>query len=374
MKIIFKKSKKQKGYAILFTVVIVSAISVITAGLSNAAYKQLVLSSLAKDSQAAFYQADTASDCALYADQVNPSGIVTTGGSWSCGGSDLIVTPTTNGGYTVYPTEADENSSNACFRIDVTKTLVSGGTTPSWESGLVSWWKLDGDASDSVGSNDGTVNGATPTSTDCKIGQCYNFNGSDYIVKTGASTINSQFTVGAWVKPLDDTNPISIFGTRSVDYGFDMKFQSGDTIHGDIGNGTSWITTTADASFSYTTGTWYHVIYVVNATSYTIYVNGNNVDSGTYASDTPLFSNATHNIYIGQSGASGDNEFFNGSIDEAMVWNRALSSSEIQDLYNWSGTNTSAITETKISAKGYNICKKSNTRTVEREIQINYKE
>lgn len=69
-KISVKKIKnivsKQKGYAILFAVVITSIISVIVAGISNLTYKQLILSSLVKDSQQAFYMADTAIECALY--------------------------------------------------------------------------------------------------------------------------------------------------------------------------------------------------------------------------------------------------------------------------------------------------------------------
>lgn len=119
MKNIFRKNKNQKGYAILFTVIIVSAISVVTAGLTNMAYKQLILSSLAKDSQAAFYQADTAGDCALYADWVNPSGIITTGGPWTCGGSSLTVDEISANGYKIHPT--NETSLTPCFRIDVKK-------------------------------------------------------------------------------------------------------------------------------------------------------------------------------------------------------------------------------------------------------------
>jgi hypothetical protein len=116
--------KNQKGYAILFAVVVISAISVITAGLTNTAYKQLILSSLAKDSQSAFYQADTASDCGLYADRVEfvdsfPS-------TYSCGGYDLTVTGSMANGYTIYPN--DENSTSPCFRIDVTK--VVNGSSP----------------------------------------------------------------------------------------------------------------------------------------------------------------------------------------------------------------------------------------------------
>ncbi|MFA5773743.1 MAG: hypothetical protein WC908_03680 [Candidatus Paceibacterota bacterium] len=128
---ISQRGTKNKGYAILFTIVIVSAVSVITAGLTNAVYKQLILSSLAKDSQSAFYQADTASDCALYADRVEgakiPINIITTGGSWTCGVSSLTVTPI-SGGYKIYP--IDESSSDPCFRIDVTKnTITIPGTT-----------------------------------------------------------------------------------------------------------------------------------------------------------------------------------------------------------------------------------------------------
>ena len=139
MKNIFIKNKnpacagRQKGYAILFTIVIVSAVSVITAGLTNAAYKQLILSSLAKDSQSAFYQADTAGDCALYADRVvgkTLPNIITTGGDWTCGGSSLTVGNISTNGYTIYPKSPADVSSFPCFRIDVTKdTTTNPGIT-----------------------------------------------------------------------------------------------------------------------------------------------------------------------------------------------------------------------------------------------------
>lgn len=117
------RRETKKGYAILFTIVIVSAVSVITAGLTNAIYKQLVLSSLARDSQSAFYQADTAGDCALYVDRVEgkkePPNL-TGGGSFSCGGLELTVVPA-GLNYTILPSSTVQNSSEPCFRIDVIK-------------------------------------------------------------------------------------------------------------------------------------------------------------------------------------------------------------------------------------------------------------
>ncbi len=87
----FLKNKKG-GYAILFTVAVVAVISLITMGLSNAAYKQMVLSSVAKDSTKAFYEADIASECALYADNIEYYNTYGPGSIFNCAGHSLVYT------------------------------------------------------------------------------------------------------------------------------------------------------------------------------------------------------------------------------------------------------------------------------------------
>jgi len=132
MKNIFSKKNKQSGYAILFTVIVISAISVIAAGLSSSAYKQLILSSLARDSQMAFYQSDLATECALYADWVksvqDPNFFKTSENRWKCGNRDLKVTYIDKGGgnyfYTLLPTDVDSYHSKSCFQITVEKNIV----------------------------------------------------------------------------------------------------------------------------------------------------------------------------------------------------------------------------------------------------------
>lgn len=118
MKNIFLKTKKNSGYAILFTMLIASAISVITAGITNMVYKQILLSSLAKSSQSAFYQADTGAECAMYADFIltanNPS-LFINGGSFDCGLSSLDVIPNGSNSYEIIP--VNPSSNNPCFRI-----------------------------------------------------------------------------------------------------------------------------------------------------------------------------------------------------------------------------------------------------------------
>lgn len=121
MKIFNQKIKRDGGYAILFTVVVVGIISMVTIGLSNAAYKQMILSAVARDSTTAFYQADIGAECALYADNeynmVPPVNTI-------CAGNPLSFNPPVpNSGVTIYDLILDNETTNLkCFRINVTKT------------------------------------------------------------------------------------------------------------------------------------------------------------------------------------------------------------------------------------------------------------
>lgn len=129
------KNNKNKGYAILFTMVIVSAVSLIAAGLSSTSYKQLLLSSLVRDSQTAFYNADTASECALYSYFVKSFDMIN-GNQFTCGkdknGDHVFNISKTGSDYTLSPEE--EDSPNPCFRIGVTETIGATKTTIQMKS------------------------------------------------------------------------------------------------------------------------------------------------------------------------------------------------------------------------------------------------
>lgn len=60
--------QKTKGFAMLFTVLIISIIMSIAIGISNVTFKQNLLTSIAKDSLVAFYAADAGVECGLYYD------------------------------------------------------------------------------------------------------------------------------------------------------------------------------------------------------------------------------------------------------------------------------------------------------------------
>lgn len=114
-----------KGYAILFTIIIISTILSIGAGVSNTLLKQLILSSTARNSQVAFYEVDTAIECAIYASEV--IGLANVTNPWQCGlDEDLnpVDLEVINISMDVYHIGVIMPFSGPCFSIDVNKSTT----------------------------------------------------------------------------------------------------------------------------------------------------------------------------------------------------------------------------------------------------------
>ena len=213
-----------------------------------------------------------------------------------------------------------------------------------WDGGFKGVWH-SGDSSgntiiDSTANlNAGTKNGSTaPAEVAGKIGDAQSYNGSDDYVVIAPGTTLSPFTISVWAKVEEDSdNPThTIIGTRNPsDQSFDFKFDDGNIIHGDIGDGNNWMANNADVDagiFSYSFDTWYEVTYVVTDTEYKIYIDGNKVAEESYGPGTPLLTDSDHNLYIGQVGYG--EEWFKGLIDEVRLSSIARSSDWINTEYN----------------------------------------
>jgi len=85
------------------------------------------------------------------------------------------------------------------------------------------------------------------------------------------------------------------------------------------------------------TGAWKHVAVVLVESSALgwLYVNGVEVDEQATELQ-PDDLGAIDYAYLGRSQFSGD-PYFDGKLDELRVYNRALSATEIADLYNFKG-------------------------------------
>jgi RHS repeat-associated protein len=157
-------------------------------------------------------------------------------------------------------------------------------------------------------------------------------NGSTQYASVPAATmgtVSGNYTIEAWVRPDVVTGTTGIVGSRNANGGMSLELVGGTKIHGVIGDGTNQITTTADADFTYTPGSWYYIVYVVTPNSYTVYADGRVVGGGYFSTATPVLTNSTHNFYIGQYGGGLSQYFWNGSIDEVGVYSTALTASDV---------------------------------------------
>ena len=137
-----------------------------------------------------------------------------------------------------------------------------------------------------------------------QIERSLRFNSSDsaYLNATlGTATDQDVFTLSMWVKRSALGSTQQLFGV-STNHSF--GFTSGDALNLTFG-GSSALTTTAlfrDPS------AWYHIMWVQNGTSHTLYVNGTSVGTATATSNT--FNTAVAH----QIGAGNTTNFFNGYL------------------------------------------------------------
>lgn len=68
-------NKKNRGFTLFIAIITTGTLLLISTGIINLAVKQSFISNSGRESQHAFYAADTGMECALYWDVKNPSGI-----------------------------------------------------------------------------------------------------------------------------------------------------------------------------------------------------------------------------------------------------------------------------------------------------------
>ena len=115
-----------KGFTLFVAMVVMGTLLLVAIGMSTLAVKQGVISTSARESQLAFYAADTGVECAIYWDVKNPSGFsafsTSTGSTISCNGTDSFV-----GGSSVSVFEINLFPDPYCARVRVEK--FNDGTT-----------------------------------------------------------------------------------------------------------------------------------------------------------------------------------------------------------------------------------------------------
>jgi sugar lactone lactonase YvrE len=196
-------------------------------------------------------------------------------------------------------------------------------------SGILSWWAGDGNATDLVGPNNGTLNNGV-TFFQGQVADGFNFNNTNYLSAptTNLPTGKNNRTLELWVK-INSLSPNESFFAGYGNFGSSgQTYQVGANNYDHRLYFSQWGTAIFGPVLQ--TGQWYHVAATNVGNTVTLYLNGSAVATGSLTLSTATGSS----FYVGRiPGSLGDTRQLNGEVDEVSIYNRALSASEIQSIY-----------------------------------------
>src|SRR6266540_2413754 len=205
---------------------------------------------------------------------------------------------------------------------------VTGG------SNLVAYWKFDEGTGTTAADSSGNGNTGTlangPSWTSGIAGNALYFDGTDDNVTVADSNsldLTNSFTFSAWVNPASAFTDFRSILAKNYKY---YLYASSTGFCGDgsaLGGFYEVMDTVACQPSSLPVNTWTHLTLTYNGSVLTLYRNGGAVAT---ANVSGTLSHSTGTLQIG---ASEYGEYFQGLIDEVRVYNRALTNTEIQTIY-----------------------------------------
>lgn len=213
---------------------------------------------------------------------------------------------------------------------------------------IAAYWKFDDNAEDAVGSLDLTLSGS-PSYATGKINNGLDLErGSSqyaYIDDTASLEPGSDFSIFAWIKQESaSTGEARVIASKGTSTGNQrcMVFKISDATSLALQASSAGTSFDGDVSVAWTevVGTFVHIGVTFDSNQVKFYVNGSQQGTTQTSGIATLF-NGTGRFGFGAENISGTpGDFFDGIIDEAGFWNRALTADEITRLYN-SGTGLS---------------------------------
>lgn len=223
-----------------------------------------------------------------------------------------------------------------------------GGGGSTLNTSLIAYWKLDeasGSRSDSepTGTAQNLSDSGTTASATGKInnGADFEFSSTTYLSRSDSSDLSlgadTDFTIAGWVKMESDTGFFA--GIVAKNGGADntdeyvVLYNPGlQRFQFKVANGSSSQTVTADNLGIPSTATWYHIVAIHDSTADQIklIINNGTADTASWSGGT---QDGTAEFRIGAMTYNGGLAF-DGIIDEVGFWKKALSASEITELYN----------------------------------------
>ncbi|MBK6341834.1 MAG: LamG domain-containing protein [Flavobacteriales bacterium] len=232
-------------------------------------------------------------------------------------------------------------STLALFALGHSMTAQVPNYVPT--TGLIAWHPFNGNANDESGNgHDLTVFGASLADDRNGVpAAAYSFNGTNNYMNSGNDVdfeIIDDRTLSVWIQPgttlTDDQGIVGYVGSSGPlagHAGYYLKRRlpgngilaayEDSALVGSGQYGAAW----SDAA--YASGQWHHLVHWRNGGTTHLYVDGV-LQSSSYML-TPYFLNSE--FLVGWSGSAG--QYFHGEIDDIGLWDRALTTGEIQQIY-----------------------------------------
>ncbi len=211
--------------------------------------------------------------------------------------------------------------------------ITKDGSDPFGDDSEVAFYKMENNANDSTGSNNGADSNVTFTSGSGLFGTyAANFNGSSSYIETGIDHSSlSALSYSFWFKQNSSTGNSRIFGGVNAgvtNSGMFRVREDNDQINYYSINNTAYT-----FSKGLTDGVWHHIALTDNgSTGVKLYVDGLNITSPTSSSST---TSTNTNLQIGRGRNNGGtiSDYTNGSLDQIRIFDRALDGDEVFKLY-----------------------------------------
>jgi hypothetical protein len=193
---------------------------------------------------------------------------------------------------------------------------------------LISWWRAEGDATDAVGLNNGTLQGAV-TFASGEVGQGFSFNGINTAVQVPDSpsldfVSNTPMSIELWAYRTGEETTMYLIGKQNADCGslqYAMGFNPYTGLAFDAGYGS------VATGIQMPLNTWMHLAATFDGTNtFEFFTNGALAATGS----GNLGPSNSAPLIIGNTSICGG---FAGLIDEVSIYNSALSAAAIQSIY-----------------------------------------
>ncbi|MBU0713264.1 hypothetical protein KJ762_01980 [bacterium] len=212
-------------------------------------------------------------------------------------------------------------------------------------SSLVAYYPFNGNANDESGNgNNGTVNGASLTTDRFgNTNSAYSFDGiNDYIIIQNHNTLEpANLTITCFIYVDSESNVVGFDDFLRKQYGGnDASYELGlDTdlgkIHFAINRGSSnGLDGVLISSSTITYNKWHFISGTYDGNEIKLFIDGS-LDNSMSFSNTILYDNS-RSLSIG-SDYYENTHWAGGKIDDILIYNRALSESEIDSLYHEGG-------------------------------------